>query len=451
MDERHQDCLGDESALTGQAESISFPTSEPEVQAVIARIRTQGGTITVQGGRTGLAGSAVPAGGHIMNLTGMNRLEGFERDADGRPLLRVQPGMTLAELDRITRKLDPAAGWCWPPDPSETTATVGGIVACAARGLSAHLYGPTGNHVRTARLVNAQGQVQPVTGTELDAQVGAEGMLGVLTELTLALAPRPRERWGIGFFFHQDTEAFAFAQGLDAIDAAPGPARLAAADYLDRATLGLLEAMASTPASGAPPAPPAGAAAMIYVEIHGPDEATVSQRAEALLELAGTCGVDPDATWAVADEAGVDRMRAFRHAAAEAAHQRRQPGLTWLEAHLELPGQPFPAMVQACADDLGRQGLAACLYGQILDRHLQISFLPESLALHQQASRLILDWGLAGRGLRIRERGVGKLKRQLFARATPPQELESCRRIKRLLDPGGFWNPDNLFDPTGGA
>ena len=77
------DYLRDESRLIGRAESISFPASEAEVREVLRATAEAGIPVTVQGGRTGITGGAVPHGGHVLNLGRMDRI--LELRAAGNP------------------------------------------------------------------------------------------------------------------------------------------------------------------------------------------------------------------------------------------------------------------------------------------------------------------------------------------------------------------------------
>lgn len=102
----------DESRSSGEASSISFPTSEDEVRAILRQLHADGVSVTVQGARTGLAAGAVPHGGHILNTSRMNRYLGLRCDDEGRFLLRVEPGVVLSELRKqlVKRRCRQAAG-----------------------------------------------------------------------------------------------------------------------------------------------------------------------------------------------------------------------------------------------------------------------------------------------------------------------------------------------------
>ena len=114
MTAEYEAYLRDESRSTGDAQSISFPRDEQEIREVLASLAaaSERVPVTVQGARTGLAAGAVPAGGHIMNLSRANGYLGLRRDDAGTYYLRMQPGVILSELRRhLANKTLPTDGW----------------------------------------------------------------------------------------------------------------------------------------------------------------------------------------------------------------------------------------------------------------------------------------------------------------------------------------------------
>ena len=143
------DYLRDESRKTGTADSISFPLNEAEIADAVRWAAANGQCITTQGARTGLTGGAVPSGGHILNLSRMKTIT--DRDD-----LIVQPGVTL---DEIRAHLKSRGNVFFAPDPTETTATIGGMASCNASGARSFRYGATRESILAARLVLADGDV----------------------------------------------------------------------------------------------------------------------------------------------------------------------------------------------------------------------------------------------------------------------------------------------------
>ena len=108
----YQQYLKDESRTAGYAESISFPQTEEEVRADLKEYCGRGIPVTVQGARTGLTGGCVPFGGHILNTSGLDRILGLTRAADGSFLIRLEPGISLARLRTLlAEKSLPTQGW----------------------------------------------------------------------------------------------------------------------------------------------------------------------------------------------------------------------------------------------------------------------------------------------------------------------------------------------------
>ncbi|HPR68543.1 MAG TPA: FAD-binding oxidoreductase [Kiritimatiellia bacterium] len=238
------DYLRDESRRTGAADRIAFPRTEADVTDALAEARRLQLPVTVQGARTGVTGGAVPEGGFVLNLSNMTAIR-----PDGDTLV-VQPGATL---DAIRAAVP--AGRFFAPDPTESTASIGGMISCNASGALSFLHGPTRNHILGLRVATASGEllelhrgrdradglqvrlgslsaelpplprphvknaagyyVEP--GMDLlDLFIGAEGTLGVVTEATLRLLPAPGAVWGLMAFLPDTTAVVGFVDALRA-------------------------------------------------------------------------------------------------------------------------------------------------------------------------------------------------------------------------------------------
>ncbi len=472
LSDAHASFLRDESRLSGEAESIEFPRTEAEVLAAVQRARERGATLTPQGARTGICGAAVPRGGVILNFSEMRRPLGLERGPDNGFRLRVQPGYLLADLRRdLARRSfdwpDPAAvdpdlqsafrqtpEQFWPPDPSETTASLGGLASTNGRGPGAWRYGSTGDHLAALRAVLADGEIRQITPDatpELwSALVGGEGLFGAVTELTLRLRPRPEAMWGIAFFFAGEGAAAAFIDQARTLD---DPA-VAAMDFLDHQSLTLVRELKAVAAKLRElPDAPEGARAAVYLELHADAEEKIENAAGDLMARAEALGSDPDESWALSGNE-LDKLRLFRHAVPEAVNARIDalrltfPGLTKTAGDLTLPGIPFAEALARYRADIENQELSAAVFGHARDNHLHVNLLPRDEAEREKARALLAGWLAWSRelgGRLFREHGVGKLKRALCARAEDPAVLAARRALKDRLDPRGLWNPGNLF------
>ena len=75
MKEQYEEFLIDESKFSGYADSISFPESAEEMQEVLQELKKERVPVTIQGGKTGITGAGIPRGGHVMNLSHMNKVK----------------------------------------------------------------------------------------------------------------------------------------------------------------------------------------------------------------------------------------------------------------------------------------------------------------------------------------------------------------------------------------
>ena len=133
-----EEYLRDESRSVGSAQTISFPTCEDEIRSVLRELYPTGTPITVQGSRTGLAGGAVPAGGHVMNLSRAYSYLGLRRDDAGVFYLRVQPGVipvSYTHLDVYKRQNEDCTSAVSPStERSSSPPTCSAIDATRAAG-----------------------------------------------------------------------------------------------------------------------------------------------------------------------------------------------------------------------------------------------------------------------------------------------------------------------------
>jgi len=151
--------------------------------------------VTPRGAGTGLVGGCVPlAGGVVLCTKRMNKILSYDMENLN---VTIQPGVLLCDLaaDALTH------GLMYPPDPGEKTATVGGNVSTNAGGMRAVKYGVTRDYVLSMTVVLPSGQIVefgkavPKTSSGyslMHLMVGSEGTLGIITQLTMKLIPKPQ-------------------------------------------------------------------------------------------------------------------------------------------------------------------------------------------------------------------------------------------------------------------
>jgi D-lactate dehydrogenase (cytochrome) len=467
MGDTFHDYLKDESQMVGEAESISFPESEADIRSILERIRKHRMSVTIQGGKTGVVGSAVPLRGHIMNLSHMKKVKSFAIAKDGAGFVTVEPGITLLELEKAIGRSETHRTLFWPPDPSESTATVGGVAATDAKGICSHLYGKTASYIAGIRVMNAYGSVRDLEKGQdtvvingvprdlLDVYIGGEGMYGVITELTLRLVPKPKEIWGVGFFFAHPDDGMSFADQLKSTSFDVKDADIAAMEYLDQTILRAVERHPGmkTRLKTTPDMAPR-ISAMVYVEIHGQKEDAIEEIAQTLLKMGSLLNSDIDSTWAFSGESEIDKMRHFLRMAAETAilHIAKvrcnDSRITKLGLDVSLERDGLKSLVKRFEKDLQKEHLNACFWGHIGRNSLQVETLPDSHESYVKGQALLETWAErypVSIGDAVTFYGIGKLKKSIFRKAVPKTTIGDIIQLKKRLDISKLFNPGNMI------
>jgi D-lactate dehydrogenase (cytochrome) len=501
--------LRDESRLIGHADRIAFPKDEEQVRELLRRADEERTAVTVQGGRTGITGGAVPQGGLILNLSRMDRLLGVRwEEGRGSWLLNVQPGLPLEKLNAALASEElpgaPASfrtegPFFFPPDPTETGATLGGMASTNASGACSLRYGPTRRYVEALHLVLADGsllalrrgmqrahagrfrltidsgrtiegelpryrwpEIKNAAGLYvhpdmdlLDLAVGSEGTLGVITELELLLARRPARIWALLAFFLQEPAALRF---MRAARAGIGGLQAAALEFFDRRSLALLaEQKRTNPAFAELPEVPEMAAA-IYVEYHSeqqPSEERAEGELAAVAEALERFGSDSGKAWSAEGERELERLKLFRHALPEAVNltidrlRLQAPGITKLGTDMAVPAEALEPTLGMYHRDLDAGGFEHVLFGHIGDNHIHVNILPRTEEEYRRGRELAERWAdqvTAAGGTVSAEHGVGKLKVELLRKMYGSDSIDEMRRLIELFNPGRRLNRGNMVE-----
>src|SRR5882757_7730371 len=207
----------DSSKLPFLPEAVIFPRNHDDLTTLLTLANRHRVPVTVRGRGTSLTGSAAPQhGGWVVDMLGWNRIK-IDAEAG---MAQVQAGAKVADIQAAAE----AKGWFYPPDPSSREyCTIGGNIACNAGGMHGGKYGVTRDfvlalkgHLPTGEFVEWGTPTKKFSaGFNLrDLWIGSEGMLGVVTEATLKLIPKPATRWTLLAAFKTESEAFRAVRAL---------------------------------------------------------------------------------------------------------------------------------------------------------------------------------------------------------------------------------------------
>ncbi|MGD9395885.1 MAG: FAD-binding oxidoreductase [Candidatus Thorarchaeota archaeon] len=235
--------LDDEShSFDGAAEKIIFPSTEGEVASIMKNAYESGTPVTIQGGRTGLTGAAVPLGGIALNLEKMTQLSYMSYDeSEGLYSIAAQCGLTLEDLvDTVQSKnLDKLEGkgtpeqqkalerflsesdtFTFPVDPTEMSAWLGGIVACNASGARTFKYGAVRPWVYRLRIVLANGDILDIERNKVTADNGKFVVVlsdGTKVDVTVPTYKMPETKNAAGLYAKPDMDLIDLFVGSEGI------------------------------------------------------------------------------------------------------------------------------------------------------------------------------------------------------------------------------------------
>ncbi|MDR1893823.1 MAG: FAD-binding oxidoreductase [Spirochaetales bacterium] len=490
-------CL-DESRLSGQAEFIAFPENPEEAAGVIRRAAEEGFPLTIQGARTGITGGAVPRGGLVLSTERMNRPLEFFRDSQGAPVLRVQPGMSFEALgNHLSRGLPvPERGLYFPPNPTESTATLGGGFGCNAQGPNSLRWGGLGAHLQDLTWITPAGEIwtlprgryrfdetgcplpggsrlscdsllpaggsrflHPRPGLDLlDFLAGSEGLAGFAGELSLTLRGLPAAAWGVVYFFEEDSGALNFAESLGQWRGeTSGGEALTTLEYYDHSSLDLVRSGASRTAAlrSLPPLDSPWKAA-IQVELEGEDSPLLEDMLTGHLELFRAAGGREEDTWAAGSLQELEKFRLLRHGVPELINteldrlRRELPELRKTAGDFEIPPPLARTYRETYRRDMEEEGLRGFVFGHLGEGRLHVNLLPRN-GEEIRRSRTLLDrWAaltVGDGGLIAAENGIGRLKGGLLRRYGSPERWNQIESFLRVLDPGNRLGGVEILNP----
>ncbi len=423
----------DESSLPAALpDLVCFPQSTDEVGRIVGVSARHNLAIVPFGAGTSLEGHVhAIRGGICIDMRQMNRiLRVSVEDMDATVEAGVSRVQLVKALDNtgLTFFIDPGAD-----------ATLGGMASTRASGTTAVRYGTMRENVLGLTVVLADGRVVR-TGTRARKSsagydltrliVGAEGTLGVITEVTLRLHGLP-EALGVA------TCAFATIDGavktvIEVIQLSLGVARI---EFMDDR---LVDAINRYSRLELPVRP------TLLFEFHGISEATVAETARLAEQLAAEHG-GLGFTWE-STPAGRERLWKARHDVYYAARALR-PGSEALTTDVCVPISRLAECIVATRAEIDAAAFPATIVGHVGDGnfHVQCMYSPEQLPeVEAFASRLVRRAQSMG-GTCTGEHGVG-LGKKKYLEAEHGDALDVMRALKRTLDPDNRMNPGKIFD-----
>ena len=412
-----------------------LPETVEQVSAVLKYCHGNGIKVVPRGAGTSLSGGALPlADGVLLGLGKFNRI--LDIDYANR-CATVQPGVANLAISEAVE----AAGFYYAPDPSSQIAcSIGGNVAENAGGVHCLKYGLTANNVLGVELVLMDGEIVRIGGRHLDPAGydllgvinGSEGLLGVITEVTVRILPRPPSARAVLIGFPSAEAAGDCVAGVIGAGIVPAgmemmdsPAINAAEDFVEAGY-------------------PRDAAALLIVELDGP-EVEVDHLVDRVAGIARELGA---ASIRVSeDENERARFWAGRKSAFPAVG-RISPDYYCMDG--TIPRRRLPEVLgrmAAMSDEFGLR-VANVFHAGDGNLHPLILYdannpgeLEKAEAFGEAILRLCVEVG----GVLTGEHGVGVEKRDLMGTMFSDEDLKQQQRLKCAFDPEQLLNPGKVF------
>ncbi len=416
-----------------QPEAVLLPTTTEQVSNIMKVAYREQIVVTARGAGTNISGGSIPVrGGIILAFTRMNRIIEIRKED---LLAVVQPGVVNAEFQAEVEKM----GLFYPPDPaSMSVSTLGGNVAENAGGPRGVKYGVTRDYILGLTVVLPDGQIIKVGGltkknvTGIDFVgffTGSEGTLGIITEITCRLLPKPETNQTVEAIFNDldlagKTVAKIIAEGMLPVSL----------ELMDSVVINLVEDSAHIGL-------PREAAGILLIMMDGPRE-SVKQQVEKIAQLCRDQGAidvhiaknqeEEDAIW-------------FARRTAFGTMSRARPNC--VTEDVTVPVSKVPEMIRAIVAIGRKYNLVVGVLAHAGDGNMHPLILTDQRnedewKRTQDAIREIFEKGIKELGGTLSgEHGIGLAKEEFLDMAMTKETRQFMKRIKDAVDPKGILNP----------
>ncbi len=422
--------------ITAIPDAVVFVKTVEDVLRVVKSARRYRIPIICRGAGTNTVGACrAEHGGIILNFSKMNKIIEINKE---NMTARVQPGVVLGDLQKAVEEY----GLFYPPDPSNLrVSTIGGSIAQSSGGAKTFKYGSTKDYVLDLQVVTADEKVlrtgsntvKNATGYNLTSLfVGSEGTLGIVTEATLKLIPKPEAHKVIMAYFNTVEEAVDTVDMI--ISQRISPATI---DFMDSNAIKTIEKFY-----------PAGLLcdkeAALIIEIDGFISSIDFQQKiiEDILQRQNAAAIQISSS-----EEEYERIWTARRSSM-AACAKLKPNVTTDD--VIVPRCNLAKLVRGIRMICDKYDLEACLVGHVGDGsvHPQIPIDykdDDEYRRYKFAKSEIYDLTAKLGGILSGEHGIGIEKRPYISKVVNSVALDYMRSIKKLFDPENIFNPYKIF------
>ncbi|MEL6168310.1 MAG: FAD-linked oxidase C-terminal domain-containing protein [Pseudomonadota bacterium] len=413
--------------------AVVLPRTTEETAAVLKLCHAEGVPVVPRGAGTSLAGGALPTADAV--ILGVSRMTDIlETDFNNR-FVRVQTGRTNLSVSGAVED----GGFFYAPDPSSQLAcAIAGNIAMNSGGAHCLKYGVTTNNLLGVTMVMMDGTIVELGGAHMDSAgydlvgliCGSEGQLGVVTEATLRILPKPEGARPVLIGYGSNEVAGACVS--DIIKAGVLPVAI---EFMDRPCIRACEAHAK---AGYP-----DCEALLIVEVEGSED-EIAEQLGVITQIARRHNPVELREASSADEAA--RIWLGRKSAFGAMGQIAD----YMCLDGTIPVSALPRVLRRIGEMSAEYGLDVANVFHAGDGNMHPLILfdankPGDLETCEAFGAAILELCVEVGGCLTGEHGVGVEKRDLMRTQFDPADLEAQMAVKDVFDPGWLLNPAKVF------
>lgn len=417
-------------------EYVVLPVNESEVIEVVNYARVNNKRIVPRGANTGAVGSqmSITKDVIVVDLSLMKGIVDFDAN---NLVLKVLPGTTLVEIQEFAE----SKGYLYAPDPASKNSTIAGNVSTNAGGLRAIKYGTTRDHVKALRVVLASGEVASLGGLTikdsagydlLDLFIGSEGTLGIITEVMVALVPKPKMSKTVILAFNDTASATSAV-----LEIIKNKFDVNSLELFDREIISYSEKFMKEDFQSKK------GDAYVLAGLDSENEAHLKLELSRLNELLKESAVDfiplnaeeSKLAWSLRDNILYALMQFTKYDMLDEV----------------VPIDKFDKMIGYTKEVSKKHNVKILNYGHAGDGNIHTILMQEDYDFDvwqikkeevlEDIYSKVKDLG----GLISAEHGIGFTKRKHFLTYTNKVNIELMKNIKKAIDPEGIFNPNKIF------
>lgn len=467
-----QSYLTDASNLQGNAQELYIPENKSELQELIKNLYSRNIEFTISAGGTGTAGSKVPMNGVIISMEKLTNVIEFNVNQKS---ITIEAGYRLIDLQNLLKEQN----LFLPPNPTETWSMLGGNISTNASGSRSFKYGSMRNFVQALEIILPNGdllkidrnqtinnnkylletpkkmysfefqesQLQKVKNASgyylkpnmslLDLFIGAEGTLGVITEITYNLLELPVCKVGIVSFFESDEKMLEYVENLR-LDENHKPALI---EYFDSNCIKILYSSI--------PNIPENTRSAIWIELELLNDELDSAIEYHFMKLQDYTSLADD-TMLLQTDTEMAKFDTYRHSIPLFVNDLiTKYGVKKLGTDSAVPKEYFKEYFQFIQERLLQSGLEFVVFGHIGDCHLHANILSKTQEQYELGKAIYKEFMLKAismKGTVSAEHGIGKLKKEYLKLMLGDEIYTKHKTIKSIFDEKNLLNKGNLYD-----